>query len=108
MNTKDEDEKAWHIKVILIKKNKISQLLKILYLSTCGKFPDGERMRFVTITKIRINKESQRIYKDFLNRQRCFAQTLTRVSIEELILIDTSFPQIDLSLREMIIGKDFS
>ena len=43
-----------------------------------------------------------------MNRPRWFASTRTRVTIEELINLDTRFPQIGQSLREMKMEIEFN
>ena len=100
---KPEDPKALHVETIKGEGDRVANILRAVYSTSCSSYPDGEKFRFIPLSKYLQNKNEDEVHAKVLNRQRWFISGSTRATSYEIQDLDITHSNIGKSLRAIIL-----
>ena len=99
---KPDDPKALHVETIKGQGDRVADVLRNMYSRSQQTYPDGEKFRFIPLSRYLQKKNEDEVHAKVLQRQRWFLSGSTRATCFELQDIDTTHASIGKSIRQII------
>ena len=100
---KPEEPKAFHVETIKGHGEHVARVIGNIYSRSQKEYPDGEKLRFIPLSKYLQNQNEDEVHAKVLNRQRWFLSGTSRATSFEIQDIDTNHASIGKSFRQIVL-----